>query len=271
MDDHLSPLLEPQALYHIPDIERLLLVHVGDYDEYLAGHIPGAIYVDPKQLVCGIPPATGKLPDKTQLDELFSWLGLLPERPVVAYDTEGGGWAGRFIWTLDVVGHNYFAYLNGGLHAWKALNLPLKSGIEEPHSNDCNVTIHDKPIATAESILEHLGGTKQVIWDARSKEEFTGLRQTAKRNGHIPGAVLFPFEELIDFDNHTRLKDPIILSGQLEGLGIVQELEVVTHCHTHHRSGLSYLVARILGYQSLKAYDGSWSEWGNRDDTPIET
>jgi thiosulfate/3-mercaptopyruvate sulfurtransferase len=92
----------------------------------------------------------------------------------------------------------------------------------------------------------------------------------AQRGGHIPGAINLDWLELIDSNNHMRLKDLSSLQVKLNELGITADKMIITHCQTHHRSGLSYLLMKILGYPHIKGYHGSWGEWGNSDATPIE-
>jgi len=266
----LDRLLEPAALAELLRTPRdLLLVHVASAQGYAAGHIPGAVLVVPGELVSGVRPATGQLPDLPRLRQLFSRIGYRPGTTIVAYDDEGGGWAGRFIWTLDIIGHADWAYLDGGIHAWAAAGLPISTENVAPTPADVDIVIDWAPIADAVDVIERIGDPGTVIWDCRSAEEYAGARATAARNGHIPGAVHLDWLDLMDPPRQLRLRRDIV--QLLEAHGITPDKEVIAHCQTHHRSGLAYLVARLLGYPSIRGYHGSWSEWGNRDDTPIET
>lgn len=263
-------LLTPEALEALP-AEYTLLVDVGSAERYAQAHLPGAVLVTPAELVDGRPPATGRLPDVTRLNALFSRLGLRPDLKVVAYDDEGGGWAGRLLWTLDVVGHDNWAYLDGGIHAWQASGRPLESRPNEAQPAPVSVTIDHGPIAEAETILQALADADEdlLIWDARSAAEYRGERQAAARSGHIPGAINLDWLDLMDRQRELRLREDLAVC--LATHGITPDKQIITHCQTHHRSGLTWLAARLLGYPRLKAYHGSWSEWGNRGDTPIHT
>lgn len=266
---HLLPrVIEPETLRLWLSDPRILIVDLSRRELYEQLHVPGAVHVVTRDLVAGVKPATGKLPPRAQLKALFSQIGLDAARHVVVYDDEGGGWAGRFIWTLDVVGHEAWSYLNGGIHAWSAAGLPMESQPVVPRESDYEVEVHPRPVADAEDILEQLGDPKLVLWDARSKEEYRGERVSAARGGHIPGAVNLDWLDLMDPGRHYRLRED--LDTLLAEHGIAPDRDLIVYCQTHHRSGLAYLVARHLNYGNVRGYHGSWSEWGNRDDTPVE-
>lgn len=264
-------LLEVEQLANLIPDDRLLLIDVSSPDNYLNGHIPGAFNLHPGYLQCGVAPAPGKIPDATQLAEVFSSLGLRPEHHVIAYDDEGGGWAGRLLWTLEAVGHRHYSYLNGGIHAWRQAGLPIETAAQTATPSDHPVTIDPAPIAEIEDILPRLGSDNFAIWDARSAAEYRGERSGSMRAGHIPGAINIDWLELIDRSNATRLVDLEQLQARLNDLGLSADKDIVTHCQSHHRSSLTWLAMRILGYPSVKGYHGSWGEWGNRDDTPVES
>jgi thiosulfate/3-mercaptopyruvate sulfurtransferase len=109
-----------------------------------------------------------------------------------------------------------------------------------------------------------------VLVDARSPPEYSGEKRLAQRGGHIPGAVNFDWINAMDMQNNLRLKPAEVLSQSLAGLGVTQDKEVIVYCQTHHRSAHTYIVLKSLGYTKIKGYPGSWSEWGNQGDTPIE-
>ncbi|AFM31759.1 MULTISPECIES: rhodanese-like domain-containing protein [Stutzerimonas stutzeri subgroup] len=265
---NLPLVIEPADLATRLDAPELILVDLTSAARYAEGHLPGARFVDPKQTQLGQPPAPGLLPDIAQLQQLFGALGHKPDAVYVVYDDEGGGWAGRFIWLLDVIGHHRYHYLNGGLHAWRGEARPLTQQLPEAVPGLPNLTLDPTPTATRSYIESRLGADDLVIWDARSPAEFRGEKLFAARGGHIPGAINFEWTAAMDPARDLRIREDI--AEQLEALGIVPEKEVVTHCQTHHRSGLTYLLAKALGYPRVKGYAGSWSEWGNLPDTPVQ-
>jgi thiosulfate/3-mercaptopyruvate sulfurtransferase len=248
---------------------RLRLIHVADAPSFERHHLPGALLVEPRELVDGRPPATGRLPGNAALEALFSKLGYTADAQFVIYDEEGGGWAGRFGWTLDVIGHRTWHYLDGGIHAWAAAGRPLESGAPVyPASTSVHFSLNRAPIAELEDVLAAIDDPDQLVWDVRSREEYLGMRKAAARGGHVPGAAHLDWMALKDPARALRLVEG--LAELLAAHGIDPARRVITHCQTHHRSGLSYLVGRLLKFREIRAYHGSWSEWGNRDDTPIE-
>lgn len=266
-DSRLPLIIEPGVLHarlHEPD---LLLVDLSNDQQYLSAHIPGAIHVSPAELVSGTPPAPGKLPAVERLQQLFNRIGLTPGSHVIAYDDEGGGWAGRFLWTLEVIGHPGYSYLNGGLWAWHGANLPLSSETPQPAPASETYQLSTTPIMERETIMKNLGNPDFLVWDARGPDEYRGEKATAQKNGHIPGAVHCEWTELMDRNADLRIRADA--KDYLAAKGVVPGKQIVTHCHTHHRSGLSWLVGKSLGLD-IKAYPGSWSEWGNHPDTPVE-
>lgn len=275
-DNQANLLMEPESLdAAMKSGEDLLIVAVCQEAVFEHKHIPGSVLVQPSELVSGIKPAVGKLPDQQRLNALFSRIGLTPDKKVIAYDDEGGGWAGRLIWTLDLIGHDNYAYLNGGLVSWLKSGLPVV-GVAEQTANSSieqEVQIDSSQLRDKEFLLTHLEDIKKdklQVWDARSAQEYTGEKVTTVRNGHIPGARNLDWLELMDRDNDLRLLPEVAIRAKLKALGIRTDVPTITHCQTHHRSGLTYLVGKMLG-MDITAYDGSWSEWGNDPETPVVT
>jgi thiosulfate/3-mercaptopyruvate sulfurtransferase len=263
---HPVEVLEPDAVADLPETDTLL-VQVTSSALFEQAHIPGAVLIEPAELVCGIPPANGKLPSTAQIAATLSRVGYQPDQRIIAFDDEGGGWAGRLFWTLDVIGHHDWAYLDGGLHAWHAAGLPLAQGASTPvPAEPCEITIDTAPIAEISDVMAAIDDANSIIWDVRSAEEYAGLRSGSARRGHIPGAVNLDWELLKDANRQLRLIDN--LDDVAASLGLLQAKQIITHCQTHHRSGLSYLVGRLLGL-NIKAFHGSWAEWGNDPNTPI--
>ncbi|MFW6094569.1 MAG: sulfurtransferase [Pseudomonadota bacterium] len=267
MSESLPHLIEPEQLGELPR-PGVVVIHVAEAPAYAQAHLPGARLVEPRALMSGQPPAPGKLPDAARLQALFSALGYQPDQHLVVYDDEGGGWAGRFIWTLDVIGHARWSYLNGGIHAWQAAGGPVVDGPPpSPAPTAVRLDLDRAPVAGLEDVRRAIHDPKTVIWDARSPEEYRGAKTGSQRAGHIPTAVNLDWTALKDPDRQLRLVTD--LAGVLAAHGITPDKHIITHCQSHHRSALTYLAARLLDYPRVRGYDGSWAEWGNRDDTPV--
>lgn len=265
-------IISPEAFNGSCAPDDILLVAVVQQAVFTTHHIPGSVLIEPAELMSGVKPAVGKLPTKDKLDTLFSRIGLNSDKHVVVYDDEGGGWAGRLIWTLDIVGHENYSYIDGGLSAWLKMGFPLSSMRADdsiPEPTDFSAIIREELLVSKDEVLTSIDDDEYIVWDARALEEFNGAKVTALRNGHIPGAANLNWLDLQDTENDLRLKPLAEIERQLNELGISKDKKVITHCQTHHRSGLTYLVGKALGY-NIRAYDGSWSEWGNDSEVPIE-
>ncbi len=263
-------LLEPDELAARLGSPDLLVVDLSKATTYAQYHVPGAVHLEYAQIIHGRPPTPGLLPDDAQLSRAFSSIGLTPAMHVVAYDDEGGGKAARLLWTLDVIGHAHASLLNGGLHAW------VNEGHEHNHApvavtpSDYRVSRTEQGFADKDYVLSKLGNADTALLDARSAAEYSGAKAFAARGGHIPGAVNIEWLEAMDQQRNLRLKPTEELRALFAARGVTPDKEVITYCQTHHRSALSYLVLKSLGYPNIKGYAGSWSEWGNDPATPVE-
>ena len=266
-------IIEVEALERVlsnPEKPSLIIVDLSKAETHRQVHIEGAVYINPAEIVLGEKPVPGKLPNIETLQAIFDRIGYHPDAHIVAYDDEGGGWAGRFIWTLDMIGHKHYSYLNGGLHAWLGAKMPVTNQPTVKINQPTPYTISfcgDRNVSMAE-VLSSLEDKNTIIWDARSHEEHVGSRLASRRGGRIPGAINFDWLDAMDRDRQLRIHTDI--QSRLASVGIDGSKPIITHCQSHHRSGLTYLIGKSLGFD-IKAYDGSWSEWGNNPDTPIET
>ena len=252
-------------LLSAPDV---ILLDVCSDDNYARGHVPGARHITPASLTLGQPPAPGKLPHPNALSDVLGSVGYRPDKYIVVYDDEGGGWAGRLLWILDVIGHERKGLVNGGLIAWLADGRGVTTDMPTFDQTRVNIEIDTSFTASLADVRASLDRPDVIVWDARSAEEHRGLRSGSRRAGRIPGAINLDWLATMDPANgHRTRKD---LQDILDALGITRDKRVITHCQTHHRSGLTYALGRQLGYD-IQAYDGSWSEWGNEPDTPIES
>ncbi|MDX1606388.1 MAG: sulfurtransferase [Candidatus Competibacterales bacterium] len=266
------PLIESQALRERLDDPALLLVDLRSPEAYAQGHVPGARNLGYGALIRSEPPVGGLLPDLGELSRALSAIGLTPGHTVVAYDDEGGGRAGRLLWTLDALGHERGRLLNGGIHAWMGDELPLTRKPVPVAPSDYRATLHNPDvIADRTHILERLGTADFVALDTRTPAEYRGEDVRAARGGHIPGAVNLNWLEAIDRYRALRFKPDEELRTLLENRRVTPDKEVVVYCQTHHRSSHTYMVLKHLNYPRVRGYPGAWSDWGNAPNTPVET
>lgn len=265
-------LLDAEQLHaHLNDPD-LIIIDLSSEENYRRGHIPGAINGDPKGLLRGEGPIPNKLPTEAKLSEFLSSLGVTDHSQLVIYDDQMGPWAGRMIWTLDILGHQKASVLDGQLAAWIMAGYGLETTDQAATTSDYQAKIrHPELIADVDYILAQLNNPHVRIWDARSEEEYAGEKLiNCQKGGHIPGAHSFNWLRTMRSSEDYRIKPSADLIAELQAADLSKDSEIITHCQTHRRSGLTYLVAKSLGYQQLRCYDGSWFEWGNHPETPVE-
>ena len=254
---------------------RVSIVDLSPPDQYRSGHIAGAIWLDAAR-TRSASKFPGKLPELDQLNDLLVAMDLHENDHVLVMDAEGGAWSGRFIWMMLSLGFEQVHALDGGRIAWERLGLPLTSaegGAKDSFDHDRGAPFRIDAAALAEHAahtsvsLEDLLADQESspalqVWDTRSAEEFSGRRNTAAMNGHIRGAHWLEWSALLDPQNEYRLRAPEQILAMLKSAGIDPDGKIVTHCQTHHRSGLTFLAGRSLDLD-IRAYPGSWAEWGN--------
>ena len=271
---NLGLLIDAEDLVPYLGHEKLRIIDLSRRSVYEQLHIPHAIHFKPNLLVRQDEQAMGLLPDQAGLEALIRHLNISPEHHVVVYDDEGGAWAGRLIWNLHCLGFERTSLLNGGIHAWLGAGLVTSSKVDPIIPVVPLLPIHlanksQYQIEYAE-LLEKVQQNTIQVWDCRTEDEYTGLRLAARRGGHIPTARHFEWSTALSRENHLKLHPLERIQQRLEQLGFNLHEPVVVYCQSHHRSGLAYILGRLLGW-NIQAYDGAWSEWGNRLDSPIIT
>ncbi|MDX1810321.1 MAG: sulfurtransferase [Gammaproteobacteria bacterium] len=268
--------IETPWIINVDELEKLLddskvvVVDVSTKDSYALNHIPGAVFFDYASLVKHKPPVMGMLADAEQLSQALSSHGIQPDDYLVVYDEEGGGKAGRFMWTLEIAGHKKMSLLDGGIVAWAAAGKAISQTHFERAASEYPMELTDfSGVANADYILEHLNDDSVKVLDTRSANEFAGIDVRGPRGGHIPGAANIDWLAFKD-SNTQKLNTRESIEALLQQAGIKKSDEVIVHCHSHHRSALVYVALKHLGYDKVKGYPASWSDWASRTDTPIE-
>jgi len=256
------------------EAKPILLIDLSSQPVYSRKHIPGAIWFDFKALVYSRPPVVGLMPDIAKLAKSLGKNGLTAAHRVVAYDDENGLKASRLLWTLDAIGHPSSALLDGGHEAWEAAglqrhNIRRDSAVKD-RTPEYPAVYHADVNADRVYIESHLKDPTIRLLDARSSAEFRGSDQRTARAGHIPGAINIEWSRCLNPDNGLYLRPAEQLISMFAGYGITPDKEVICYCQSHRRSAFMYVVLKHLGFPSVRGYPGSWSEWGNLYDAPVE-
>jgi thiosulfate/3-mercaptopyruvate sulfurtransferase len=245
------------------------IVDARSAEAYAQGHIPGAVHFDASKLRTK-DEQTFFLPGPAEVEGLAKALGIGNRTRVVIYD--GGRdrpLAARLWYVLDHHGHRSLALLDGGITKWKNEGRPLSTETPKvPAGGSFKAKPNPASLCTADQVKERIGKTNSVILDTRSPEEFSGANARAKRGGHIPGAVNVDWRTNLT-DNGT-FKKAEELRALYAKAGVTPDKEVVTYCQSGGRSSHSLFVLRLLGFDRGRNYYGSWEQWGNREDTPID-
>ena len=270
MQPKLPFIISAQTLFESRNTNDLLIVDLRDKSSYDEGHIPGAVWLDYQSLLGKRPPVLGDLPSDQQLSQVLRKIGLDDTKHVIAYDEDAGAAAARLLWTLDVVGHDQFSLLDGGFSSWAENDYPETEEHSIATHSQFIVPENKRGFATRQYVMDALQNPNVVLFDTRTPEEFIGTNIRAARGGHIPGAVNLNWLDVTDKFHYHRLLDLDTIRAMYSERGVDPDKEIIPYCHSHHRSSHTYVVLKHLGYKNVNAYAGSWSEWGNLEDVPIE-
>jgi thiosulfate/3-mercaptopyruvate sulfurtransferase len=246
--------------------------YVGALDEYQEGHIPGALYIDwSRDIVDPDDKVEAQVAPPARFAELMQRLGIGDSHLVVAYDAHPAfQFATRLWWALRYYGHEQVVVLNGGLPKWLREQRPLTTEVPTYPPATFTPVVQPSLRATAEQVLASLGKQGITLVDARERAQYTGaLVRGHGRAGHIPGALNLPREELIDPSTGT-FRSNEEMAAIFAQAGIEPQQQVVAYCNGGVAATTVLFSLAMLGYPHLTNYDGSWNEWGVREDLPIE-
>lgn len=240
-------------------------------DDYLAAHIPGAVYFDVEDVCDAGNPLPHMYPDAAQFARDVAAMGVSTGDTVVIYDA--GGWvaAPRAWWMFLSFGYDQVRLLEGGLKKWRAEGRPTESGKPSPAPGNFTATLDPAFVRTKQQMVANLDSRSEQVIDARAAERFEGRVPEPRpglRAGHIPGSRNLPYNEL--FDAQTGLmKSPDELRAAFARAGVALDRPIVTSCGSGVSAAVLTLALYRLGVRGSALYDGSWSEWGLADGPPV--
>jgi len=240
--------------------------------EYRAAHIPGAVFFDIDEICDETNPLPHMLPHPVKFSARMRKLGLGDGSRIVVYDTKGLFSAARVWWMLRVMGHEDVVVLDGGRPKWITEGRPIEDLPPPPRERHFTVRFDSALVRSVDDVKRDLETGKEQVVDARPAGRFEGRDPEPRpglRCGHMPGSRSLPWETLLGPDG--ALLDVEALAERFKAAGVDPAKPVVTSCGSGVTAAILALALARLGHWRTPVYDGSWAEWGSREDLPIAT
>ena len=241
-----------------------IIIDTRSFLEYKNGHVPGAVNIDLFQLHWFDTSKRGIRDFNRQTRILLSNIGIKKNSLVVFYDNISGMYAARGVWLLLYFSHEKVCMLNGGFEKWKQEEYSFEVKSNALKSSRFSGKPNSKILATAHEVMRSLNNKNVVMVDARSRKEYVGHEVRAARRGHIPSAVNFDWQNNIENSIFKSKKKLSKIYSMIPKNG-----QIITYCQGGYRAANAFIVLKMLGYNNVKMYLGSWGEWGNNFDLPV--
>ncbi len=261
-------LVDATELNSMMEQENILLIDAREEanDSLIQGaiHFPAiASLTDPDH------PVESYLIGPEAFEQMMQNIGLNNEDRVVIYDEGNALASARLFYALDYYGFSNASLLNGGIQGW-AEAYPVVDYASERPSGNFTVDVQESKFCDISYVMEAADDPDKIIFDVRSEDEYTGADERAERSGHIPNAVHLEWSNVLVDEGTPFFKPAQEIQDIYDSLGITRDKEVIPHCHTNVRGSHAYFTLRLMGYDSVRAYEGSWSEYGNAPDVAVQ-
>lgn len=248
---------------------RQAATYSGSPDDYEAGHIPGAVFVDwTKDIVDPENDVKAQIATPARFKAAMEAVGVGDDTDVVVVDQTGGHLSTRLWWALRYYGHNNVALLDGGLSAWTAQNQPLTTDVPPVPSVVFIPSTQPALVRDRNQVLAQVSAGAEQIVDARAEGQFSGAVQRGSRGGHIPGAINMPTSLLANADGRWKRGDEIAEAARDSGVEL--DRPIVAYCNGGVTATQLLFGLHLAGATTYANYDGSWNEWGERPELPVE-
>ncbi len=262
--------IESDALQKKIENKDLVIIDMSDEDQYKRFHLPNAMFLSYGEMNERDKQGVSNSIGVDKMIQLLSEKGLTQNDDVVIYDDMAGLHAGRLYWELERLGHKKIALLNGGLVGWVLKHHKVSNDvISRPKTTYTPSKVSTDTLVSLADVVAASKDANALIIDVRSEGEYTGSAKKA-RSGHVPGALWFPWNKAVNLDKGFDQKDSAEINAELKSMGVTdKDANVIVYCQSGHRASQTYITLKSLGYNNVRLYDGSMSEYTSDKTAPL--